>query len=90
VIFALSPPTFIVSLATIQIAGLMGLLPCLLAPLHGIKSKTVGWFALSFGLVSVILNIFLKIPLFGFEPAIMNLLVGTLGIFVGIFYEKVF
>ncbi|MCF7866675.1 hypothetical protein K9M18_04550 [Candidatus Woesearchaeota archaeon] len=89
VILSISPPKFIVSLATIQIAGLMGLLPCLLAPLHGIKSKTVGWFALSFGLISVILNLFLKIPLFGFEPAIMNLLAGIVGIFVGLIFEKI-
>ncbi len=82
-LFSSQPPMFIVSLAQIQLAGLTALLPCLLGPMFGITNKIAGWFAISFGIISVIVIKFTNISIWGFDVGIAGLILGIAGLLMG-------
>jgi Na+/proline symporter len=88
IIFSSKPPTFIVSLAQIQLAGLTALLPCLLGPLFGIKNRYAGWLSLILGLLPIIIGNIFNINYFGFDTGIVGLIMGLLGLFIGRVFFK--
>jgi SSS family solute:Na+ symporter len=90
IFFSFKPPAFIVDLARIQVGGLMGLLPCLLAPFHGYNSKFVGWMSLIFGVSSIVVMRVWNPNVFGLDSGVVNLVVGSFGVFIGIIVEKIF
>lgn len=82
-VLSTQPPTFIVTLASIQLSGLTALLPCLLGPLFGCTSRLSGWGAFVGGLVPVIAGRFSDIDFWGIDPGVVGLALGTLGLLAG-------
>jgi Na+/proline symporter len=90
-VIATKPPEFIVSLAQIQLGGLTALLPCLLAPLFGVRNKFSGWLSLIFGLTPLILTQIKALNIksyWGFEAGLFCLLTGILGVLIGLWINK--
>lgn len=82
-VFADSPPTFIVDLARIQLAGLTALLPCLLGPLFGFDKKLAGWFAFAGGLAPILASQAFGIHFSGIDPGVIGLGTGLVGLVAG-------
>lgn len=90
-IIATKPPEFIVSLAQIQLGGLTALLPCLLAPLFGVKNKFSGWLSLIFGLIPLFLTQIKALNIksyLGFEAGFVCLITGIIGVLIGLWISK--
>jgi len=87
-LFSANPPTFIVDLAQIQLAGLTALLPCLLGPLFGFEKKSSGWLALFFGLLPILLVQFTDISFAGFDAGLVGLILGILGLLLGTMFPE--
>lgn len=88
-IIATKPPEFIVTLAQIQLGGLTALLPCLLAPLFGVKNKYSGWLSLILGLTPLVLSNALGVKNYwGFESGLVCLVTGIIGVFVGLWINS--
>ena len=82
-VFSYNPPRFIVDLAQVQLSGLMALLPCLLGPMFGVKSPVAGWLSVFGGFVPLILARVFDVSFAGFDPGLIALLCGIIGLLVG-------
>lgn len=90
-VIATKPPVFIVSLAQIQLGGLTALLPCLLAPLFGVKNRFSGWLSLIFGLTPLVLTQIKTLSIknfWGFEAGLVCLITGVFGVLIGLLINK--
>jgi SSS family solute:Na+ symporter len=83
ILAAAKPPLFIVSLAQIQLAGLTGLLPCLLGSIYGFDNKYSGWFSLVLGIFPLLLNKISGITYGNWEIGIICLFGGIVGLILG-------
>ncbi len=81
-VLSFNPPAFVADLAKVQSGGLMALLPCLLGPLFGIRSKIAGWTSIVCGCVPLILSKAIAMSFFGFDVGLVNLVTATLGLLI--------
>jgi Na+/proline symporter len=82
-LLASQPPTFITTLAAIQLSGLTSLLPCLLGPLFGYRSKISGWCAFVGGLAPILASRAAGVDFWGVDPGVIGLAVGLMGLQLG-------
>jgi len=87
-LFSANPPTFIVDLARIQLAGLTALLPCLMGPLFGFDRKLSGWLALVLGLAPIFIVQLTPIKFAGIDAGVVGLGAGSVGLLIGHYVSR--